>query len=73
MNDIVKIIKSLDDSGVLIHGVTEIVKHERKKQEGRFLEALVSPLAQQIIASVVKGVSGRGARSAGRGYMDENF
>ena len=28
LNDIIKIIKSLEDSGVLIYGVTEIVKHE---------------------------------------------
>ena len=31
MNDIIKIIKSLGDSGVLIDGVTETVKHEIKK------------------------------------------
>ena len=31
MNDIIKIIKSLEDSGVLIDGVTETVKHEIKK------------------------------------------
>ena len=31
MNDIIKIIKSLDDSGVLIDGVTETVKHQIKK------------------------------------------
>ena len=35
--DDIKIIKSLEDSGVLINGVTEIVKHEiEKKKEGRF-------------------------------------
>ena len=45
INDIVKIIKSLEDSGVLIHGVTETVKHEIKKQECRFLGVLVAPLA----------------------------
>ena len=28
INDIIKFIKSLEDSGVLINGVTEIVKHE---------------------------------------------
>ena len=39
MNDIIKIIKSLEDSGVLIHGVTEIVKDEIKKQEGEFIGA----------------------------------
>ena len=33
MNDFIKIIKSLEDSGVLINGVTETVKDEIKKQE----------------------------------------
>ena len=31
MNDIIKIIKSLVDSNVLIHGITETVKHKLKK------------------------------------------
>ena len=31
MNDIINIIKSLKDSGLLIDGVTETVKHEIKK------------------------------------------
>ena len=30
--------KSLEDSGVLIDGVTETVKHEIKKEEGKFFE-----------------------------------
>ena len=77
MNDVIKIIASLEDSGVLIDGVTEKVKHEIKKQEGRFLGALLAPLAaslvQPVIYSVVKGISGRGVRRAGRGYMDKKF
>ena len=77
INDIIKIIKSLEDSGVLIDGVTETVKHETKKQEGGFLGALIAPLATQlvqpVISSVVKGISRRGVRRVGRGYMDENF
>ena len=77
MNDIMKIIKSLEDSGVLIDGVTETVKHEIKKQKGGFLGALLAPLAaslvQPVISSVVKVISGRGVRRAGRGYIDENF
>ena len=32
MNDIIKIKKILEDSGVLIDGVTETVKHEGRKQ-----------------------------------------
>ena len=66
MNDIIKIIKSLEDSGVLIDGVTETVKHEEKKQEGKFLGALLATLAASVvrpmISSVVKGISRRGIR-----------
>ena len=63
--------------GVLIDGVTETVKDEIKKQEGGFLGALLAPSAasfvQQVISSVVKGISGRGFRRAGRGYMVKYF
>ena len=34
MNDIIKIIKSLEDSRVLIDEVTDAVKHEVIKQKG---------------------------------------
>ena len=36
MNDIVKMIKSLEESGLLIKGVSETVKNEAKKQKGAF-------------------------------------
>ena len=61
MNDVIKIIKSLEESSVLIYGVTETVKDEITKQEGEFLGALLAPLAasliQLVISSVVKGIS----------------
>ena len=45
-DDFIKIIKSSEDSGVLIDGVTQIVKDETKqKQEGGFLGALSASLA----------------------------
>ena len=63
--------------GVLIDGVTETVKDEIKKQEGGFLAVLLAPsaasLVQQVISSVVKGISGRGSRRVGRGYMVKHF
>ena len=40
--NIIKIIKSLEDSVVLIDGDTETVEHKIKKQEGRFLGALLA-------------------------------
>ena len=77
MNDIIKIIKSLEDSGALIDRITETEKHEIKKQKGEFpgalLAHLVASFAQPVIFSVVKGISGRRVRRAGRGYIVENF
>ena len=77
INNNIKIIKSLEDSGVLIDGVTKTVKHERKKQEGKFLGALLASLAssvvQPVISSVVKGISGRAVTRAGRRYMSKNY
>ena len=38
MNDIIKVIKSLEDSGIVIDGVTETVKDEIKNKKVDFLE-----------------------------------
>ena len=77
MNDIIKIVKSLEDSGVLIDGVTETVKDEIKKQDGGFLGALVALLAASLvqpeISSIVKGISGRGVRRAAEDIWIKNF
>ena len=64
LNDIIEIMKLLEDLSVLFNGVAKTVKHEIKKQEHRFLGALLAPLAtsivQPVITSVVKGISRRG-------------
>ena len=77
MNDIIKVIKSLEDSGVLIDGVNEAIKHDIRKQEGRFIGTLLAPLVasikQPVISLVVKGISRRQVRKGGRGYMGKNF
>ena len=77
MNHIIKIIISLEDSSVLIDRITQIVKHEIKNQECWFLLALLATLValvvQPVISSVVKGISGKGVRRAGRGYIDTIF
>ena len=68
-NDIIKIIKSLVNSGVLIDGVTDT--------EGGFIGALLAPLAAWLlhpeISSIVNSVSGRGLVRAGRAYIDKKF
>ena len=73
MNDIIQIIKSLEDLGVLIDGVTKTIKHEIKKEDW-FLRTLLAPLVASLVqpvrSSVIKGISGSGVRRAGRGYVD---
>ena len=73
MNNIIKVIKSLEDLNVLIDGVGETVKYEIKKQGGGFLDTILAPLAvslvEPMISSVIKGISGRGFRIAGKGNL----
>ena len=75
MNNIIKITKLLENSGVLIDGVTETVKHEMK--EHVFLRAMLAPLAALLVhpvtSSVVECIRGRGVRRARRGYMVKKF
>ena len=37
MNDIMKVVKSLEESGALTEGVSKTIKNEAKEQKGGFL------------------------------------
>ena len=56
-NHTIKIIKTLEDSGVLIDGVTETVRHEIKEQEDRFLGAFLEPLSPALVKLVIFAVT----------------
>ena len=49
MNDLIKIVKSLEDSGLLLKGVTESVQSEVKKQKGGFLSMLLGTLGPNLL------------------------
>ena len=36
INDIMKIVQALEDSNILLKGVTKTIKNENKEQKGRF-------------------------------------
>ena len=44
MKNLLKIVKSLEDSGISLDGVTETVKDEVKEQKGGFLSMLLGTL-----------------------------
>ena len=52
MDDILKIIKSLEDSGVLLKGVSETIQHEAKEQRGGFLSMLVGTLGASLLGDI---------------------
>ena len=49
INDIIKIIKSLEDSGLFIKGVTETVQNEVKEEKGGFVSALLGTLGSSLL------------------------
>ena len=70
MDDILKIVKFFEDSGVLLKGVRETIQHEAKEQRGGFLSMLLGTLGASLLGDVLsKGLSGRGVIRAGEGTI----
>ena len=68
MDDILKIVKSLEDSGVLLKSVNETIQHKSKEQGGGFLSMLIGTLGAPLLGDVIsKGLSGSGVIRAGEG------
>ena len=64
LNDILKIVKSLEDSGLLLKGVSETIQHEAKEQRGGFLSMLLGTLGASLLGNIL---SGKGVIRAGYG------
>ena len=65
MNDIIKIVKSLENSGVLLKGVSETIQHEAKEQRGGFLIMLLGTLGASLLGNLLNG--GKGVIRTGDG------
>ena len=53
--DLIKIVKSLEDSGLLLKGVTESVQNEIKEQKGGFLSMLLGTLGASLLGNLLTG------------------
>ena len=61
MDDVLKIVKSLENSGVLLKGISETIQHEAKVQRGGFLGMLLGTLGASLLGDILsKGLSGKG-------------
>ena len=71
MNDILKIVKSLENSGLLLKGVSETIQHEAKEQRGGFLSMLLGTLGASLLGDILSGKvvirAGEGTIRAGYG------
>ena len=70
MEDLIKIVKSLKDSRLLLKGFTESVQNEVKEQKGRFLGMLLGILGASLLGNLLTG-KGAIATSHGRGVNNK--
>ena len=68
-----KIVKFLEDSDLLLKGVSKTVQNEVKEQKGGFLSILLRTLGASLLGNILagKGINrtgkGRGIKRAGEG------
>ena len=64
MNDIKKIVQALEDSNILLKGVTKTIENETKEQKGGFLSMLLGTLGASLLGNLL---TGKGIVRAGSG------
>ena len=64
MDDLIEIVKSLEDSGLLLKGITESVQNEIKEQKGGFFSMLLGTLGPSLLGKLL---TGKGANKKGKG------
>ena len=67
MNDIIKFIETLENSGILLKGVTKAIENETKEQRGGFLIMLLGTLGASLLGNLLTG--GKGMMRAGDGIV----
>ena len=53
MKHILKIVKSLEESGLLVKGISETMENEPKEHEGGFLSMLLGTLEPSLLGNLL--------------------
>ena len=67
MKDIMKIIEALENSGILLKGVSKTIENKTKEQRGGFLSMLLGTLGASLLGNLLTG--GKGIVRAGNGIV----
>ena len=67
MKNIIKIIEALENSGILLKGVSKTIENETKEQRGGFLSMLLGTLGASLLGNLLTG--GKGIMRAGEGIV----
>ena len=70
MEDIIKIVKSLEDSGLLLKGVSETIQNEAKEQKVGYISMLLGTLSASLFDNIL---AGKGMNRAGEGFIRAGY
>ena len=73
MNDIMKIVQALEDSGIVVKDITKTIENGAKEQEGGFLGVLLGALGTNLLGNMLAGIgivrAGYGNQVQGTVYL----
>ena len=70
IEDIIKMVKFLDDSSLLWKGISQTVQNEAKEQKGGFLSMLLGTLDTSLLGNILEG---KGINRAGEGVIRTGY
>ena len=75
MEHILKIVKSLEDGGILLKGFSDTMKNESKEQRDRFLSMFLGTLGASLLSNTLtgKGDIRAGYGSKGQGTIKAGY
>ena len=76
MTDIMKIVQNLENSNILLKGITKTIENETKKQKGGFLSMLLGTLGASLLRSLLsrKGIVRASSRNIkGKGIVRTGY
>ena len=68
MNDVMEIVQTLEDTNILLKGVTKTIKNETKEEKGGFLSMFLGTLRASLSGNLSKG-KGIVRAGSGRPYL----